>query len=71
MLTNIALLAADVAAFNKGLHEFQMGVSMVGGAVLLGGIYLLFSKYRVVGVILCIAAIAIIAYPWIAFEPME
>jgi hypothetical protein len=70
MLQDVILLAADADAYNKGLQGFQLGVSGAGVAILIGGVSLLFSKQKLLGVIVCLVGLAIVAYPWVAFEPM-
>jgi hypothetical protein len=71
MLSDLALLAVDKVAYNDGLRQFQEGVSIMGAAVLVGAIALLFSKrFRGLGLILCMIAIGIIIYPWRAFAPI-
>jgi hypothetical protein len=72
MLREIALLAVDKLAYNEGLRHFQIGVSLTGASVLIGGIYVLFSKsYWFLGLILCMLGAVIVLYPWLAFSPIE
>lgn len=69
MKLNFSYLLADNQAFNDGLRTFQMGVTVVGIGVILGGLGVA-SKHKVAGVIICILGAAIAAYPWLAFAPM-
>jgi hypothetical protein len=71
MLRDIALLAVDKAAYNEALNGFQWSVSLVGVAVLILGISMLFSKHKVVGLIFCMVGSGIAIYPWMAFAPIK
>jgi hypothetical protein len=68
----LSLLAVDKAAYNEGLHSFQVGVSVTGFGVLIAGLSIYFSgKHLAVGLILCMVGTAIMIYPWTAFADIE
>jgi hypothetical protein len=60
--------------YNEALNSFQKSVSLVGGVVLVLGVYALFSKQsraQVVGLGACAIGLGIAAYPWLAFAPIH